>query len=92
MILACRPGQTSISSAWVSDTNAPEAGKKTVKAHSNTANDRAPATAARDRIKTMPPPSTASRRRLPSPASTPNGSSSAPPASSGTDASKPTCA
>ena len=91
MTRACRSGQASISSAWVSETNAPEAGKNTVNAASSTRKDRAPATASRLRMKTMPPASTARRRRTVPLAMMPSGSSSAPPTSSGTEASRPTC-
>jgi len=70
---------------------APEAGKNTVNAASRTRKDRAPATASRLRMKMMPPASTARRRRAGPLATMPSGSSSAPPTSSGTEASRPTC-
>ena len=61
MCCSCRPGSAAISPDCVSPTNAPEAGKNTVKAISSPANDLDSAVAASAAANSPPPASTAIR-------------------------------
>ena len=63
MLSSRRSGSRSISDAWDSDTNAPEAGYSTEKATSRSHGVGAPAASARAPAKAAPPASTSVRRR-----------------------------